>query len=73
MILADEPTGNLDSRTGEDVLSLLQTLNERGVTLLVVTHDERVAHHAGRIVRLADGRLVVDERIESPLRAGAPD
>ena len=73
VILADEPTGNLDSRTGEDVLSLLQTLNERGVTLLVVTHDERVAHHAGRIVRLADGRLVVDERIESPLRAGAPD
>ncbi len=70
VILADEPTGNLDSRTAEEILTLLQALNARGVTLLVVTHDEWVAHHAGRIIRLADGRLVADERIEAPLRAG---
>ena len=69
VILADEPTGNLDSRTGEEILGLLQALNARGVTLLIVTHDERVAHHAGRIIRLADGRLVADERVDDPLRA----
>jgi len=69
VILADEPTGNLDSRTGEEILALLQALNARGVTLLVVTHDERVAHHAGRIIRLADGRLVGDERVDAPLIA----
>jgi ABC-type lipoprotein export system ATPase subunit len=69
VILADEPTGNLDSRTGEGILGLLQALHGLGVTLLVVTHDEHIAHHAGRIIRLADGRLVADERIEAPLRA----
>jgi putative ABC transport system ATP-binding protein len=61
LILADEPTGNLDSRTGEEILLLLQALNEHGVTLLVVTHDELIASRAARIVRLADGRVVSDE------------
>ncbi|HUG47288.1 MAG TPA: ABC transporter ATP-binding protein [Candidatus Limnocylindria bacterium] len=63
LILADEPTGNLDSRTGEEILELLAGLNERGVTLIVVTHDERIAARAARIVRLADGRVVADERV----------
>ena len=62
VILADEPTGNLDSRTGEEILALLADLNERGVTLLVVTHEDVVARRATRIVRLADGRVVGDER-----------
>ena len=62
VILADEPTGNLDSRTGEEILVLLADLNERGVTLLVVTHEDVVARRASRIVRLADGRVVADER-----------
>ena len=69
LILADEPTGNLDSRTGEEILHLLEELNGRGVTLAVVTHDERIAAHAARIVRLADGKVVSDEQIARPEEA----
>lgn len=58
IILADEPTGNLDSATGEDILGLLDTLNRQGKTILMVTHDDKVAARAGRIVRLKDGHLV---------------
>jgi ABC-type lipoprotein export system ATPase subunit len=71
MILADEPTGALDSKTGEGVLALLQQLNARGVTLLVVTHDEHVARHAKRVIRLFDGRVVHDADVPAPLRAAA--
>jgi ABC-type lipoprotein export system ATPase subunit len=73
VILADEPTGNLDSRTGREILVLLQELHERGVTLLVVTHDDQVARHAGRIVRLADGRVVSDEPVRDRARATHAD
>jgi ABC-type lipoprotein export system ATPase subunit len=69
LVLADEPTGNLDSRTGEEILTLLQSLNERGVTLLVVTHDERIASRAARIVRLADGRIISDAAVAERSRA----
>jgi len=72
LILADEPTGNLDQRTGEEVLGLLGALHAQGVTLLLVTHDERVAHHAQRILRLVDGQVVADEVVAEPLRASAP-
>lgn len=68
LILADEPTGNLDSKTGESVLALLQELNDRGVTIVVVTHDERVAHHTKRIIRLRDGLVIEDTGVSSPLR-----
>jgi putative ABC transport system ATP-binding protein len=68
LILADEPTGNLDSKTGESVLALLQELNDRGVSILVVTHDERVAHHTKRIIRLRDGMVIEDTGVTSPLR-----
>jgi ABC-type lipoprotein export system ATPase subunit len=61
LILADEPTGNLDSRTGAEILEILRGLNETGVTLMVVTHDERVASMARRVIRLSDGRVVADE------------
>ncbi len=61
LILADEPTGNLDSRTGAEILEILRSLNETGVTLLVVTHDELVASLARRIIRLSDGLVVADE------------
>jgi len=71
LILADEPTGNLDSRTGEEILALLHELNERGVTLVVVTHDELIASRAARIVRLADGRVVSDEQVVRPAAVGA--
>jgi putative ABC transport system ATP-binding protein len=57
IILADEPTGNLDSRSEEDLMQLLDSLNEMGRTLVVVTHEDSVARHARRVVTLRDGRL----------------
>jgi putative ABC transport system ATP-binding protein len=62
LILADEPTGNLDSQTGREVLALLGQLHEAGRTIVVVTHDRAVAEHAQRIVTLVDGRVVSDEK-----------
>ncbi len=61
LILADEPTGNLDSKTGEDVMSLFNQLNDRGNTIVLVTHEEDIANHARRILRLSDGRIVSDQ------------
>ncbi len=61
LLLADEPTGNLDSRTSEEVLKIFQKLNDEGVTILLVTHDESVARHAGRIVRIRDGVIESDK------------
>ncbi len=58
VIFADEPTGNLDSRTGEEILSLFQRLNAEGRTMLIVTHDPNVARHCGREIRMRDGRIV---------------
>ncbi len=58
VLLADEPTGNLDSRSGNEVLDLLDTVNRAGQTIVMVTHDPVVAAHAGRVVFLRDGRLV---------------
>lgn len=58
LILADEPTGNLDSRMGEEIMNILLQLNQGGVTIIMVTHDERIAAKIGRIVRLLDGKLV---------------
>lgn len=58
VLLADEPTGNLDSRMGEEVMEILLKLNEEGTTVVMVTHDERQARQAGRIVRVFDGQLV---------------
>ena len=60
IILADEPTGNLDSRTGDEILTLFEQLYEQGNTLIVVTHEEDVARHARRIVRLRDGLIESD-------------
>jgi putative ABC transport system ATP-binding protein len=57
IILADEPTGNLDSRSEEDLMALLDSLNEMGRTLVVVTHEDSVARHARRVVTLRDGRM----------------
>ena len=62
MVLADEPTGNLDSATGEEILAIFDDLNRRGNTLLVVTHEEDVAAHAKRVIRLRDGRVEKDTR-----------
>ena len=64
VLLADEPTGNLDHVSGAEVLAALEGLNARGITLLVVTHDDEVAARSRRHVRMRDGRVVVDERRE---------
>lgn len=62
IVLADEPTGNLDSRAGEDVVRVLEALNASGITLLVVTHDAALGARARRRLRMLDGRIVSDER-----------
>jgi putative ABC transport system ATP-binding protein len=61
ILLADEPTGNLDSRTGAEIMTLFETLAQRGNTILIVTHEEDIARHARRILRLRDGRIASDE------------
>jgi len=62
LLLADEPTGNLDSRSGTDVVEVLEKLNAGGITLVVVTHDGQVGKRAGRRLRMVDGAIVKDER-----------
>jgi putative ABC transport system ATP-binding protein len=63
IVLADEPTGNLDSRSGEEIMLLFQQLNREGVTVLIVSHDPQVARHAARIVRMRDGLIIADEPV----------
>lgn len=70
ILLADEPTGNLDTRSGEEIMDIFQRLNSEGVTVILVTHEMEIARHAGRILHFRDGRLVKDERVERPNRAG---
>ena len=60
MILADEPTGNLDSKNGQEVMNLLQELNREGTTVIMVTHSQHDAGFAGRTLGLFDGKLVTD-------------
>ncbi len=69
LILADEPTGNLDTRTGEEIMRLFETLYRRGNTLLVVTHEDEIAQHARRIIRLRDGVIESDVRVDTPALA----
>jgi len=61
VLLADEPTGNLDTQTSEEIMGLFQSLNAAGRTIIMVTHDEDIAHHAKRIVRVRDGLVVADD------------
>jgi putative ABC transport system ATP-binding protein len=61
LLLADEPTGELDAATGREILDLFRRLNRDGTTLVVVTHDERLAGEAGRVVHMLDGRIVADD------------
>ncbi len=73
MLLADEPTGNLDSRSGRDVMAIFQDLNDAGMTVVMVTHDEHVARHCRRIVSVLDGGIQSDAPVAEPLRAVAGD
>jgi putative ABC transport system ATP-binding protein len=61
VLLADEPTGNLDSRTGRELLTLFGQLNREGQTIVIVTHDSAVAKHCRRVIRLVDGEMISDE------------
>lgn len=69
ILLADEPTGNLDSATGEAILTLLDELHDAGLTIVMVTHDERVADRCQRVVRLLDGMIDCDQLIATGNRA----
>jgi len=74
ILLADEPTGNLDSQTGAEIMSLFDQLNQRGNTIVLVTHEEDIAAHARRIVRILDGKVRDDRPNErrAPATAAAP-
>ncbi|MEY4747423.1 MAG: hypothetical protein RLZZ416_472 [Candidatus Parcubacteria bacterium] len=66
MILADEPTGNLDTKSGETVLATFQKLNRDGRTIILITHERGIAEHAGRIISLRDGEIVEDSKTHTP-------
>jgi putative ABC transport system ATP-binding protein len=69
LILADEPTGNLDSRSGLEIMALLERLNREGMTILLVTHDPQLGSHADRIIHLKDGRVLKAEEVKERRRA----
>jgi putative ABC transport system ATP-binding protein len=71
LILADEPTGNLDTRTSVEIMAILQRLNRRGITVVLVTHEDDIARYASRIVVFRDGRLRSDTPVASPVDADA--
>ncbi|MCC5841291.1 MAG: ABC transporter ATP-binding protein [Opitutales bacterium] len=71
VILADEPTGNLDSRTGEEIMRVFEDLYRQGNTIIVVTHEDDIAHHARRILRLRDGRIESDTPVAQPTLAAS--
>ena len=69
LLLADEPTGNLDSRTSVEIMQIFQELNEQGLTIMLVTHEPDIAQFAKRVVVFRDGRILKDERVEKQPRA----
>jgi putative ABC transport system ATP-binding protein len=66
ILLADEPTGNLDSRAGLEIMAIFQELNDRGKTIVMITHDRDIAGHAGRIVGITDGRITENRSVDRP-------
>ena len=65
IILADEPTGNLDSKSGHEIMNILDDLHDRGNTIILVTHEDQIAQHAHRVIRLFDGKIIEDLKRES--------
>ncbi|MDD3498096.1 MAG: ABC transporter ATP-binding protein [Candidatus Moranbacteria bacterium] len=70
IIFADEPTGNLDSKSGIQIMKILQELNEKGKTIILVTHENYTAKHAKRILSIIDGKIVSDKPVEGRMKAG---
>jgi putative ABC transport system ATP-binding protein len=64
IILADEPTGNLDSKTGDEIMALFEVIHKQGNTVILVTHEEYIAEHAHRIIRIRDGIIASDEKVD---------
>jgi putative ABC transport system ATP-binding protein len=73
ILLADEPTGNLDSESSVEIMQLLKSLNEQGRTIVLITHEPDIAAFAGRVVRLKDGHIISDERRQAHAREGAAE
>ena len=73
IILADEPTGNLDTKTEEEIIAILEGLNQKGITVIMVTHEREIAEHARRIIQMRDGRIISDERTDKTLRQPVSD
>lgn len=70
ILLADEPTGNLDSKSSEEIMGIFQKLNDEGVTIVMVTHEPEIAHHTKRIVTFKDGEIITDKFVDNPIRVG---
>jgi putative ABC transport system ATP-binding protein len=69
LFLADEPTGNLDTRTSIEIMAILQALNRSGITIVLVTHEPDIARHTRRILHFRDGELIEDEAVTDPIEA----
>lgn len=70
IIFADEPTGNLDSKSGTEIMAILDSLHEQGKTVILVTHEAEVAEHAKRLIRVRDGQIIEDTQVENGLTGG---
>ena len=69
VLMADEPTGNVATRQGEEIMAIFQELNEQGITIILVTHEPHIARHALRLVQVQDGKIIADQAIQHRILA----